>query len=213
MNDVEQKRIFSKNLKRLLDMNDLTQKEVADSIHVSAQTFNTWVKGIAIPRMGKIQLLADYFGIDKSDLLDDKPVGSTSSQAVRINVYGSIPAGIPMEAIEDIADWEDIPQAWTAGGKEYFGLKVKGDSMKPKFEDGDTIILRKTDQCESGQICAVYVNGYNATLKKVIITEQPSQIILQPLNADYDPIVYDFDPEQPDYIRICGVVVEIRRSV
>ena len=90
---------------------------------------------------------------------------------------------------------------------------VQGDSMLPKFEDGDTIILRKTDQCESGQICAVYVNGYNATLKKVIITDQPAQIILQPLNADYDPMVYDYDPANPDYVKICGVVVEIRRSV
>ena len=71
MSEQEQKRIFSRNLTKLLNENDKTQREVADAIHVSYQTFNTWVKGIAIPRMGKIQALADYFHIRKSDLLDE----------------------------------------------------------------------------------------------------------------------------------------------
>lgn len=73
MTDIEQKQIFSKNLNRYLAISNKTQKEVADSIHVSPQTFNTWCQGIALPRMGKVQLLADYFGIEKSDLIDNKP--------------------------------------------------------------------------------------------------------------------------------------------
>lgn len=72
MSDDEQKRIFAKNLLKYLEKKNKTQKEVADAIQVSPQTFNTWCQGIAIPRMGKVQLLADYFGIGKSDLLDDK---------------------------------------------------------------------------------------------------------------------------------------------
>lgn len=71
MNDTEQKTVFSANLNRYLSASGLTQKEVADKIGVSPQTFNTWCKGIAIPRMGKIQKIADYFGIHKSDLIDD----------------------------------------------------------------------------------------------------------------------------------------------
>ena len=193
----------------------MSQEELALALgYKSRSTINKIEKDGRELRQNKISDMAKVLQTTPAYLMgwEDARDDSTT-QAVRINVYGSIPAGIPMEAIEDIEDWEDIPQAWTAGGKEYFGLKVKGDSMLPKFEDGDTIILRKTDQCESGQICAVYVNGYNATLKKVIITDQPAQIILQPLNADYDPMVYDYDPANPDYVRICGVVVEIRRSV
>lgn len=72
MTDIEQKRIFSKNLNNYLSIRNKTQKEVADSIHVSPQTFNTWCQGIALPRMGKVQLLADYFGIEKSDLIEEK---------------------------------------------------------------------------------------------------------------------------------------------
>lgn len=74
MSDEEQRRIFSKNLNHYLEISEKTQKEVADAIGVAPQTFNTWCMGVAIPRMGKVQKLADYFGIQKSDLIDEKPV-------------------------------------------------------------------------------------------------------------------------------------------
>mgnify|MGYP000339775978 FL=1 len=71
MTDEQQKMIFSNNFTTLLQEHDKTQKEVAEAINVSPQTFNTWCKGIALPRMGKVQLLADYFNIKKSDLIDE----------------------------------------------------------------------------------------------------------------------------------------------
>ena len=70
MSDELQKKIFSENLNRLLQDREKTQSEVAKEIDVSPQTFNTWTQGIAIPRMGKIQRLADYFHVEKSALLD-----------------------------------------------------------------------------------------------------------------------------------------------
>lgn len=72
MADEEQKKIFSKNLNNFLSLNNKTQKQVAEAINVSPQTFNTWCQGIALPRMGKVQKLADYFNIEKSDLIDEK---------------------------------------------------------------------------------------------------------------------------------------------
>lgn len=73
MTDSEQKQIFSKNLNKYLELSGKTQKQVAEAIEVSPQTFNTWCQGIALPRMGKVQRLADYFKIGKTDLIDDKP--------------------------------------------------------------------------------------------------------------------------------------------
>jgi len=72
MTDLEQKKIFSKNLNFYLSQSGKTQKEVADAIGVITSTFNTWCQGVAIPRMGKVQALADYFHINKSDLIEDK---------------------------------------------------------------------------------------------------------------------------------------------
>ena len=72
MSEQEQKRIFSKNLSRLLEEYGKSQKEVADAISVSPQTFNTWIKEVALPRMGKVQALADYFHVPKSALLEEQ---------------------------------------------------------------------------------------------------------------------------------------------
>lgn len=72
MTDQERKEIFSKNLLRVLHEHDKIQVDVAKAIGVSQQTFNTWCRGIALPRMGKIQLLADYFNIDMSELISEK---------------------------------------------------------------------------------------------------------------------------------------------
>jgi len=70
MTEQEQTYIFSTNLKRLLEERDLSQKKVAEEIGVIPQTFNRWVQGLSIPRMDKIQKLADYFKIKKTDLID-----------------------------------------------------------------------------------------------------------------------------------------------
>ncbi len=80
MSNKEQAIIFSRNLLKYLSINNKSQKEVADSIGVSPQTFNTWCQGIAIPRMGKVQLLADYFNINKSDLIDNNTADSPAPQ-------------------------------------------------------------------------------------------------------------------------------------
>lgn len=71
MTDEERKKIFSANLNKFLSINGKSQIDVAKAIDVSQQTFNTWCRGVAIPRMGKIQLLADYFKIDMSELISN----------------------------------------------------------------------------------------------------------------------------------------------
>lgn len=85
MTDIEQKKIFAKNLLTLLEKNGKTQREVADSISVSPQTFNTWCQGIALPRMGKIQKLADYFNVDKTFLIDPEPLSEASDAPYYLN--------------------------------------------------------------------------------------------------------------------------------
>lgn len=199
------------NIKKIRAKYDLTQDELGEIAGVSGGAVSTWERGTAEPRMGAIQKIADHLNISKADIVSDYDSAQQASPtSIRIPVLGSIPAGIPLEAIEDIVDWEEIPIEWARGGKEFFSLRVKGDSMYPKFIEGDTIILRKVPDCNSGDICAVYVNGYDATLKKVI--KKRDCIVLQPLNTAYDPKVYDYNDEDSPIV-IAGVVVEIRRKI
>ncbi len=211
MYEDEYKRIFSKNLNKYMEINGKNQIDIINDLGFNKSAVSTWCNGTRLPRMDKVDALARYFNINRSDLIEEHDDYSNKSfKPNRIPVLGSVPAGVPIEAIEDVLDWEDIPMDWLRGGKEYFALKVKGDSMFPKYIEGDTIIVRKECDCESGQDCIVYVNGYDATLKKVI--KKKDCIILQPLNPAYDPKVYNYNDEF-NPISIAGVVVEIRRTV
>lgn len=142
----------------------------------------------------------------------------TSSSTV-IEVYGTIPAGIPMECIEDIIDTEEISADMLNGGKQYFGLKIKGNSMSPTYLDGDTIIFLKQDDCESGDDCVVMVNGNEGTFKRVIKDIKNKTITLQPLNTSldsegkplYPPITFTNEQIENLPVRIIGVFDELRR--
>lgn len=72
MTDEEQKKIFSKNLNYYISLNQKQQKEVADYLGINTSTLNMWCRGNSMPNVGKIQMLADYFKIGKSDLIDEK---------------------------------------------------------------------------------------------------------------------------------------------
>lgn len=200
---------IGENIKKLRIKYDLTQAEIGKIAGVSDKAVSTWENGTAEPRMGAVQKLADYFHIKKSELIDEQP-SIESRKFFRIPVLGSVPAGIPIEAIEDIIDWEDISFDDFDPSAQYFGLRVRGDSMLPKYVEGDTIIVKAQTDCESGEDAVVYVNGYDATLKKVF--KQPFGIMLQPLNPEYEPIFYDYSDETHP-VNIVGVVVEIRRKV
>ncbi|MBM6722236.1 helix-turn-helix domain-containing protein [Pseudoflavonifractor phocaeensis] len=139
-------------------------------------------------------------------------VPDTSSSSHRIPVLGTIPAGIPLEAIEDILDWEEVPAAWGSGDRQYFGLRVRGDSMYPRYLEGDTVILRKETTCESGDDCAVLVNGDVATLKQVMIRGDGS-LELRPTNPAYPPRIYSPAEIESLPVQIIGVVVELRRKI
>lgn len=197
-------------IKELREAKGIQQKELAIDIGVSQPTVSDWESGRKVPSAKSTQKLADYFGVSVDYLLGRSELEPWRPPAsgVKIKVYGTVPAGVPLEAIEDIIGTEEIPADWTHGGKEYFGLRVKGDSMYPKYMDGDIIIVRKQDTCDSGQDCVVYVNGYDATLKQVKLLPDGG-VRLQPLNPSYAPKTYY---ENDESITIAGVVVEIRRK-
>lgn len=154
---------------------------------------------------------------DMLKILDDEQEFKMNEEAPKFNsssavvfVYGTIPAGIPMECIEDILDTEEISADMLKGGKEYFGLRIKGNSMSPEYLDGDTLILEKVENCENGQDCVVMVNGDDGTFKRVFKNE--NGIILQPLNSEYQPMVYSNEQIEKLPVKIIGKVVELRRK-
>lgn len=209
MTDIEQKQIFSKNLNRYIQKNNKLQKEVASAIGVSPQTFNTWCQGIALPRMGKVQALADYFGISKSDLIDEKSINIQKffQKGFKLPVLGRAAAGIPIETVEEIIDTEEISEDMAKTGT-FFGLQIHGDSMEPRIAEGDVVIVRQQDDAESGDIVIAMVNGDEATCKR--LKKYADGIVLLSNNSKYEPMVFSNKDIKDKPVRIIGKVVELR---
>ena len=200
--------MISKKIRQLRSEQGWTQKQLSEKLHVGKTTVSNYETGYSEPDLEMLNKMAKLFDVSVDCLLGNNRPTETQDY-ITINVYGSIPAGIPIEAIEDISDTEDLSLKEYDKSKEYLGLVVDGDSMYPKYLDGDTIIIEKTPDCESGTDAAVYVNGYEATLKTVIKNPNGT-ITLKPINPNYSPKTYG--PED-DPVRILGVVKEIRRKV
>ena len=200
---------FVQNIKKYCALKGVKPTAACKESGVGTSFINNVERG-QTPSVAKVQMLADYLGVTVSDLLGERT--PTRGDVLRIPVLGTIPAGVPLEAIEDILDWEELPVAWGDGGREYFALRVQGDSMYPSYLEGDTVILRKQDSCDSGDDCAVLVNGQDATLKEVRLRENGG-LELRPRNPAYPPKLYDPADVQNLPVTILGVVVELRRKV
>lgn len=202
--------MIGKQLKSLRKDNGYTQSDLAKKLHLTPKAISFYENNQREPDIDTLNKIADIFNVSIDYLNGRKSTNLKKGEDyATINVYGSIPAGIPIEAIEDITDTEDISFKDFDKNKTYIGLKVEGDSMYPKYLNGDTIILELTSDCESGTDAAVYVNGYEATLKTVIKNENGT-ITLKPINPEYAPRTYGKDDEP---IKILGIVKEIRRKI
>lgn len=206
---------FSETLRRIRFERRMTQEEFAQLLGTSKQNISRYENGEVSPKISTAEAIAERLGMTLSELNGGPRTrdaqANVQARPIRVPVLGTIPAGVPLEAIEDVLDWEELPAAMARGGKEYFGLKVSGDSMLPDYRDGDVLILRKRDTCESGQDCAVMVNSDDATFKRVRISEKG--ITLMPLNPAYEPLFYSNQEVSELPVRIIGVVVELRRKV
>lgn len=199
------------NLKAARKAKGLTQIEVSNFIGLTQGTYSQWENGkVKIDPMS-LSRLAKLFDVTTDYLLgkDDQP----NPVVLRVPVYRKVPAGIPLEAIEDVVDWEELPQSMAKGGKEYFALQVSGDSMWPEYLDGDVVIVRRAETCTSGDVCVIYVNGYDATLKEVKLDEVAGTLTIVPRNPSYPPRTFTRQEIQELPVTIAGVVVELRRKI
>lgn len=209
MTDEEQKKIFSKNLNYYIENSGKQQKRVASDLGISPTTFNTWCVGKIMPRMGKVQAIADYFSIDKSDLTDDKSklIGKQTQNGIVISVLDHVTADIPIETVKDIVDTEEITEELAKTG-DFFALQIKGNSMEPKFSEGDVVIVRQQDDAESGDIVIVTINSSDAVCKR--LKKYNDSIALISTNPDYDPMIFSSEEIESEPVRIIGRVVELR---
>lgn len=184
----------------------LTQEKVAQYLNTVHSSYNR-MENNDIEKISSeyLKKLSTLYNVSIDYLLGQE--NNKKERGIQIPVLGTIPAGIPIEAIEEILDYEEIPQSMAQKG-DFFGLKVRGDSMAPRIQNGDIVIVRKQETAESGDICVVMVNGFDATLKQ--IKRDYNGISLVPFNPDYKPMFYSNKDIEELPIKIIGKVVELR---
>ena len=177
---------------------------MCDALGVKYTTFTDWINANAYPRIDKIEMMANYFHITKADLVEEPTKKKTKFM---IPVLGVVRAGLPMDAVENIIDYEEISEEMARQG-EFFALQIKGDSMEPRIKEGDVVIVRKQPTVENGEIAIVLVNGDEATVKRV--QRFDGGINLIPSNSAYNVLTYTNAQIESLPVQILGKVVELR---
>ena len=194
--------MFNDILKHLRKSSGYSQTELATLLKISKSAISMYELGERMPDYEMMKSISTLFGVSMDYLY-----GIENNSPTRIPVYGSVAAGIPLEAIQDIEDYEEITDEMARNG-EYVALKIKGDSMLPRFTAGDIVIVKLQEDVDNGDIAIVFVNGDEATCKK--IKKTPEGVMLISTNPAYEPMFYTNREIEEKPVRIWGKVVELR---
>lgn len=223
---------FANRLKKALNYNNMRPIDLVNKTGISKTQISNYLSGNYKAKQDKLYIIAKTLNVSEAWLMgydvdmdrewfeekeptelniDNARYIETTTKTIKIPLLGKVPAGVPIEAIEDLLGYEEIPISMLQGGKDYFALKIEGDSMYPEYMSGDTIIVKQQPYCESGDDCVVMVNGDDATFKRVV--KQEKNIILKPLNNKYEPYVFSEYDIATKPVRIIGVAIEVRRKL
>lgn len=184
----------------------MTAKQLAECVGVAESTMSLYENGKREPDFETLLRIAAALDASVDALLGVK----NAQTGVKIPVYGAVAAGVPIAAITDIEDYEEITEGMAATG-EYAALRIRGDSMEPRMAEGDVVIVRVQDSVESGDIAIVLVDGEDATCKRVMRTDEG--LVLASTNPKYAPMFYSNRELAAGRVRIFGKVVELRAKL
>ena len=205
-NNLGNKKTMANNLKYYMNKNNVSRNQLSSSLGIAYTTLADWLNAKTYPRIDKIEMLANYFGIEKSDLVENKPSNLSAPHPISfitIPLYGDISCGNGMFVDDNLVDMIEVVSNGLAGSEsDYFAQIASGDSMiNAGINDGDLLIFKKSSSIESGQIGSFCIDDGIATCKKFRQGETFIQLI--PMNPSYDPIVIDLNNTN---FRVIGIL-------
>ena len=195
-------------VKKLTEEQNMSMSELSRRVGIAKSAISRYFNGTRELPLNKIGDFASVLHTTPDYLLGIEYEPQTP-QGLKIPVLGTVAAGIPISAVEDILDYEEVPQSWENQG-EFFALKIKGDSMEPRMESGDVVIVKQQPDANSGDTVIVLVNGDDATCKKLQKTD--NGIMLVSTNPKYPPMFYSLEDIQAKPVVILGKVIELRQK-
>lgn len=208
---------FAERFSDLVKNSSIEVSKLAEMLGIkSKSTIYRYMNGEMAPKLTTVKYASEIFNVNPLWLMGydvDKYVTKTDSlgnPVVPVPLLGVVKAGYDYLAQENWIGTVDVETSLVGDGKDYFALKIKGDSMAPVFIENDIVIIRKQNDCENNEFAVVIINGDEGTLKKIKKTD--SGIILQPLNPAYGPVMYTKEEMETIPIIIVGVVKQLKRE-
>ena len=195
-------------LREFRKQNKVSQQVLADMLGVTQATLSGWENEKFQIDNASLAKCADYFGVTVDELMGRTIQQSRHRSGITIPVLGYVAAGIPIEAVENVLDYEELDSASFSSNYDYFGLKIKGESMMPRIQSGDVVIVRRQADVESGDVAIVSVSGNEATCKQV--KKHMNGISLVSYNPAYDIMFFTNEEISALPVTILGKVVELR---
>lgn len=201
--------IFAKNLEKYMERAGKKQADLSADLGITASTVSDWANAKKYPRIDKVQAIADYLGILKSDLTEEKTELNLISPTGMVPIIGEIPAGYPVLAQENIEGYMPVMHR---NPKEYFYFRVRGESMiNAGISTGDLVLIHTQACAENGEIVACRVNGDEATLKR--FKQVAQTVFLIPENPSMEPIIVPVSDFMAGEAEIIGVARQIVKDL
>ena len=206
------KQIMAMNIRHYMELHEKSRNDLCQALGVKYTTLADWVNGKTYPRIDRIEEMAAYFGIEKSDLVEERmpkdaiPYRKRPTQM--IPVVGTVSCGTPLLAEDNIEGYHETSLQDITTGEVYFWLHARGDSMiNVGIHEGDLLLIRQQHDVDSGDIAVVSINGDDATLKRII--KKDNALILQPENPTYETKI--FIGEEMDSVQIRGRLMKLEK--
>lgn len=181
---------FSNRLNTAMRIRNIKATELSEKTGIAKSSLSEYINGKYEAKQDGVYLLAKALDVNEAWLMGlDVPMERNiktdilGNPVVSLPLLGTVKAGYNYLAQENWVGTVDVETSLVGDGKDYFALKVKGDSMAPVFVEGDIVIIKKQNDCENNEYAVVIINGDEGTLKKIKKTD--NGIILQPLNPAY----------------------------
>lgn len=209
--------MFKENFIRICNIRGEPPTAVCQKIGLAKSTFSNWTED-SVPRQATLIKLADYLGCTVDDLLAEEPpaphersntIFLEQQNVHMIPLFESVSAGFGALAINEIVDYIPLFISDPHEAQETLCIKVTGDSMYPKIEDGDIIQVHKQESVDSGSIAVVLLDGEDGLVKKVVYGE--TWIELHSINPMYK--IMRFNGPDVLRVRVLGKVNKIIKNV
>lgn len=211
---------FSNRLQRAMQIRNIKASELSEKANIPKSAISQYLSGLYEAKQKSIFKLANVLDVSEGWLMGyDVPmkkdlntykVDKLGNSVIPIPILGTVKAGYNYLAQENWIGTIDVETSLVGNGDEYFALKVHGDSMSPVLIEDDTVIIKKQNDFENGDIVVAIINGDEATIKKC--KKSDNSILLQPLNSNYEPLIFTKEEMKTIPVTIIGIVKQLKRK-